>query len=99
MVYPLREASSTTAAAEELKNAVDQAMVLASKFHPHGVPTRLLHGKMKTDEKAAALEVSPEGDGPYQGKRRANKDRVPSTPEQLDRSERMETMEAKVAPR
>ncbi|GLI61747.1 hypothetical protein VaNZ11_004167 [Volvox africanus] len=56
VVYPLREASTAAAAAEELKNAADQAAVLAARFEPQGVSTRLLHGKMKAEEKAAALE-------------------------------------------
>ncbi|EFJ46918.1 hypothetical protein VOLCADRAFT_92718 [Volvox carteri f. nagariensis] len=47
---------------EELKNAVDQATVLAARFEPLGVPTRLLHGRMKAEEKNAALEAFRGGD-------------------------------------
>ncbi|GIL92633.1 hypothetical protein Vretimale_14161 [Volvox reticuliferus] len=62
VVYPLREASTAAAAAEELKNAADQAAVLAARFEPHGVSTRLLHGRMKAEEKAAALAAFRSGE-------------------------------------
>ncbi|GFR50837.1 hypothetical protein Agub_g13111, partial [Astrephomene gubernaculifera] len=53
---------TAAAAAEDLKNATEQAGVLAAMFEPHGVTTRLLHGKMKSDEKQEVLESFRRGD-------------------------------------
>ncbi|KAG2493591.1 hypothetical protein HYH03_008109 [Edaphochlamys debaryana] len=69
VVYPLRQApsgasaaSSAAAAAEDLKDATAQSAVLAARFGPLGVRTALLHGRMRAEEKAAALDAFRRGD-------------------------------------